>query len=815
MNSDFTGMFSRSSGTVSTGDLLDKNGVIATLDSLDIDLEDDQLISNLQNRINSARDDWDDSSKDGYNLSEKRRLNKLYFDGDQIQNQLKPEQIPYSENQIWVGWSAVLAYLTSRTAQPNVYPSSESATSKRFAVFFEKVLRAHNEMFEFKDLSAKVVNDAGLSYIGGVKLEFNPDYGEHGEIVPELLDPENLVVDYHTAYGKNPEFVSYTSRMTASEMIHRWKDKKEDILKLSSIELEEGKSNLDVILSVTEVWMTYYDSNFDPHEGVVYYSDNVLLEKIKNPNYSYVNENLNILKIPPKPFVFCNIASDGRLLIDKTSPVQQGRIMQDFLNLAGRHSLESSLRSNPTIVVNGGVLNEEDAVNAEKLATQSVITLTDVPQGSNAAAEFGVVPAASVSPELLAQKQDLRTQTLAMIGAPNIITGTGDLGDTEATLGQSEIKKDQAQGRMDLMTRAIEKFYTEYYRLLAHMMSVWYVDKHSFTSSSNSGYKRIFISREMIDTKIEIHVEGNSTLPVNKAEQQSIAEGLLENKAISLLDYYKISGINDPQELYDNYIQFTHDPTSLARKESSEEYEFKAEQLLERFEDEPTVEISDSSDRFIRILRDLTISDEFQEKSKQVQNRFNNYLSEVINDNLKHKIIDNAAQQGVMALEPDLKFTPTQIGAVVQAEGVGAAGGASDPSIPGTPEGNQAMQAVQPPTGQTGNSMQPPMPQPPIQPPQPVTTPQADTAAQAPPASPYQNSQGQVVAPNGEVIDPNHFYTVQELAQMGLSPDNLKAEAIRAQQQITPPQNYPPQIPPNSQQNNTLPPQPQLPVPLQ
>lgn len=766
MYNDFTGMFSKNSGTVSRGDLGTRDGVIESLDSIDIDIPDDELLQNLKTRIDTAQSDWDSSTDDGYNLSEKRRLNKQYFDGNQITNKLKPSQVPYVENQIWVGWSAVLSYLTDSIAQPNVYPSSNSEQARRFGVFFEKVLRAHNDMFEFNNIASKVVNDAGLSYIGCVKLEYDPDCGEDGEIVPKLCDVENLVVDNYTPYGENPGFISYKSRMTASEMIHRWPNKKDDILRISSIGNESGKPQLDAILAVTEVWMTYYDRDFEPQEGCVYFCDNVILEKSKNPNFSYVNNELNILKTPPKPFVFCNISSDGRFLIDKTTPIEQARIMQDFLNLAGRHSLESSLRSNPTLVVNGASLSEDDAVSSDKLATKSVVTLTNVPPTSNATSQFGVVPASVVSPELLAQKQDLRTQTLAMLGAPDIITGTGDKGDTAPTLGQSEIKKDQAQGRLDLMTRSIDKFYTDYYRLLAHMMSIWYTKRHSFTSSSNSGYKRIYISRGMIDTKVEIHVQGGSTLPINKAEQQAIAQGLLENKAISLLDYYKISGIDNPQELYDNYIQFVQNPASLARKEANEADEFTAQQILEQIEDGEEIEVDESSDGFIKALRNKTLSKEFTEKSKSVQTRFKKYLSQVIIDNLKHKIIDNAAQQGVMALEPNLKFTPSQIGAVAQNEGVGAQGGASDSTIPGADEAAKSLGLNPNGTPITQQSMQ---------------TGQAAT----PPGKSYVNAQGQTVAPNGQPIDPNHFYTIQELAAMGLSPDNLQQEAQRAQSTIT------------------------------
>lgn len=798
MANNYTGMFSGNSGLVSKSDLGNRDGVIKSLDSIDITLSDDELLSNLKTRIEDAKADWDDQTDNGYNLSEKRRLNKQYFDGEQIQTKLKGDQIPYVENQIWIGWSAVLAYLTSSVAHPNVYPSSDSSEAKRFGVFFEKVLSAHNDQFEFNNIASKVVNDAGINYIGVIKLEYDPNYGENGEIVPKLIDPENLVVDNHTPYDENPEFISYKSRMTCAEMIHRWPSKKEDILKVASVQTEKGHLNLDTILAVTEVWMTYYDSEFEPCEGVVYFCDDIILEKIKNPNFSYTNSELNIIKTPPKPFVFCNLSPDGRFLIDKTSSIEQARQMQDFLNLAGRHSLESSLRSNPTIVINGASLNENDAVSSEKLATKSVITLTNVPQGSNASSEFGVVPAATISPELLAQKQDLRSQVLAILGAPDVITGSIDNGDLSPTLGQSQIKKDQAQGRLDLMTRSIDKFYTDYYRLLAHFMSVWYQKKHTFTSSTNDGYKRIYISRGMIDTKIEIHVLGGSTLPINKAEQQQIAEGLLENKAISLLDYYKISGLNNSQEMYDNYIQFVKDPFSLARKESSEVDEFTAQQILERFEDEDAVEVIDSSDGLIKSLRNLTLTKEFKSKSKKVQNKFNQYISTVIIENLKRRIIDNAAQQGVMALEPDLKFTPSQIGAVAQAAGAGAPGGASDPTIPGAQQAAQAVGLNPNGTPITRQAV-----------PQPKTT-------IAQPGRSYVNAQGQTIAPNGQVIDPNHFYTVQELATMGLSPQDLQNEAQQALSEagIAPqnqaqPQPQAPQVPPQGQQVPQPQPQPQ------
>ena len=209
-------LLSDDTGNVSRTNISDKDGVIESLNVIDISLDDSELIRNLTARINESKSEWDSKTDDGYNLSEKRRLNKQYYDGNQIHSNLNPSQIPYVENQIWIGWSAVLSYLTSRVAQPSVYPSSDSDDAKRFGVFFEKVLKAHNDKFEFRDISAKVVNDAGLSYIGAVKLEFDPDLGECGEVVPKLVNPENLIVDNNTPYGENPQFIAYKQPISAS-----------------------------------------------------------------------------------------------------------------------------------------------------------------------------------------------------------------------------------------------------------------------------------------------------------------------------------------------------------------------------------------------------------------------------------------------------------------------------------------------------------------------------------------------------------------------------------------------------------------------
>jgi hypothetical protein len=160
-------------------------------------------------------------------------------------------------------------------------------------------------------------------------------------------------------------------------------------------------------------------------------------------------------------------------------------------------------------------------------------------------------------------------------------------------------------------------------------------------------------------------------------------------------------------------------------------------------------------------------------------------MAKVIIENLKRKIVDEAAKQGVMALEPDLKFTPIQIGTAVQAAGAGVPGGASDPTIPGAAQA--AQQAGLNPDGTPQQSQQPTAP---TTPPPQVTT--------------YKDAQGQLVTPNGQSIDPNHFYSIQELAAMGLSPQNLQAEAARAQQQQTP-------LPGSAQQ----PQQPQQPMPQQ
>lgn len=779
------GMF-RSSSQATQSDLTGKEGVIDSLASIDIDLDDDELVQNMKHRIEDARDFWNETSDNGFNLSETRKENNAYYNGHQLMSsELTSDQIPYIENQLFIGESAVESYLTARVAQPQVYPSSNKDADRVFASFFEKVISAHNTRYHFGDIATKAVRDAMINHVGVIKLEFDPDEGKGGDIVPVLVDPVNIVIDNNTKWNENPEFIAYTTKMTAKEMVHRWKNKKKAILEMSGItDSETGKTNLDKIMAVTEVWMTYYDKNFEPCEGVAYFCDDLLLEKTKNPNFIYSKPEMNYFSCPKKPFVFMNINSDGRYLVDKTTPFDQARIMQDFLNISGRHSLESSLRSNPTLVIDGGSISEDDMASSDTLSTRNTIVLTDLNPGENATNKYGVVPAANVSPELMTQKQDIRTQVQALIGAPAEFTGTGDADETAPTATQSMMKKDQASGRLDLMRRAIDIFYANYYRMLTQMACVWYKDPHKFMERSDNHYNAMIIQRENIDTGIEIHVEAGSTAPQDRAGQQSLLQQMLMAKIISPYDWMRIAGVEDFEKVYDNWIKFQNNPSDLAREGLDESDDFNARQILDTFIlDETEPEPDDSRPEFILALRKVTLTDYFRDQSRKVQKKFNEFINATIRKNLSDQILDNAAKDGVMALNPDLKFTPAQIGAVTQA--AGAQGASTDASVEGNPAiaSQIGLNPNGTPLSQGGQTQ---------------GQPQQSMAPQA------QQLQNGMVKIGNNVIDPNHQYSIEELAQLGLSPQDMEAKAQQLQQsgEVQPqqPQGQPPQAPQPQQQ---------------
>jgi len=685
------------------------SGVIDQTPALSFDMADPVIIKSLEQRIQNSKTYWD--QPEGHNLAQSRNETvRMYLGKQQQSTQLYRFQTAYVENQVYVAEEAIVSYLTARNGEPEVFPAQDTVRSKVFAKDLEKALTALADKIKLQQKSESSVRNALNKRLGLVYFYFDPEMGDNGEICCEAVDPDTVVVDKHAKLGENPKYICRFFKMDVNEILSRWPSKKEEVFRSLGI-VRGTPKQLDEVVNVRGVWLTHYDKKFQKQEGVVYYFNDVVLEKSKNPNWLYADKGRNFLSAPLKPFIPLNFDNDGNHYIDVTTPIEQAATMQSVLNKRGRQLMEVADKANGLLVVSSDSgLTKDDLQNMTGDPNQRLIIKT---AGQSARDMVYRVDPPVIPQFLMADKVDLRTQLHSIAGTPSEFTGGSDGSDEEKTLGQSQMKKNQASGRQDLFARSIDRFNTDVYNFMVQMMVVWYTDKHMFTYNGGDGeFDYVVMNRELIEDGIVVNVKSGTNLPFDKERQQYVALAMAKMKLLSPLDIYKMLSIPNPQQVYDNYAKFTADPASLARsaedeKESNAAYVAYTEIMNGKDAEEP----SDTTLEFVLSLRKLMLRDEFFKKDKKLQNNFIKYVEKAVKSLELRSALDQMSENGGPAsLDPAVPIqppqpAPTQGAPAPPLQTAGAPTGSAMPPAPNMPVSqNMAL----PSSGST--------PQPPINP---------------------------------------------------------------------------------------------------
>lgn len=709
-------------------------GLIDTLSGLEIDIPDDELIRNLEDRIKDSQDYW--NAPKGFNLYNTRQENTKLYLGDHLNLQsLYRFQVPYIENQVYVAEQAIKAYLTASQAEPECAPSSDKPQAKQFASDAEKILLAHGlkKKVRIAQKAEHIVQNAMNKRLGLVYFYFDE---ATKEIIPLNLNPEECVIDKNAKQGENPAFFSRDLKMSANEAARRWPKKRRAIFKKLGVSIQPKKSEtqavkdkkMDMILDIREVWVTYYNRKFEPCEAVVYYFKDLVLDRDRNPHWLYASPERNFLEEPFKPVIPLNFDNDGEHWIDNTSALEQAGKLQYILNKRGRQLMELADKANGVLVVDTftTAIQMTDAQDLTRDPNQVIVINTKDAAGKNGESGIFELPPAQIPNNLYQDKVDLRTQIYTLMGAPTDFTGAQDIEGDDDTLGQSQMKKDQAQGRQDLYVRAIERFWDEYYNMLYQLMIVWYDEKHYMRYNGGDGkYDFLTASRDTLDNEVGISVKSGSSLPFDKRRQETVAMALLKEEAISLLDAYKLLHMQNPQQLYDNWAKQKADPMALARDaldniDETKAYVAYVELMNGKTPDAP----DDCTKEFVLTLRKIMIRDDFLKASAKKKQAFLKYYEQALNSLELRTELDIMGKEGVQLLEPQTPMQPLPPPQIMPQPGM-----MPPPGMPGMPPNGMPPQ----PVGQPSNPMQQPIPNqmpapqpmqsaiPPMQPPQQLT----------------------------------------------------------------------------------------------
>lgn len=676
------------------------SGEIDRVPSLDLDISDKDIIRNLNARIEDARTYWD--IPEGFNLRESRNENVRLFLGRQIDvTHLYRFQVPYVENEIFVAVETIVAYLTNQQPQPEVYPAQNTQQSKILAIDLEKALMAHSQKFHLNRILEVCVRDLLLKRIGVIYLHFDPNHGDNGEIIPQPVDPDHLIIDKNAVLGGNPAFICHILKYSVDELVAEYPDKKEDIFEALGIVRGTAKQMTREI-AVRRVWVTHYNEKGKAQEGCVTYFGKLVLAKYKNPNYLYARGK-NFLDIPEKPFIFLNYINDGQHAIDITTPVEQAANMQNILNKRGRQIMENADKANGLLVIStDSGLTKDDAQNLTGDPNQKIIIKT---AGQPVSSLVYQIPPHSLPSYVMDDKMDQRMTIHNIMGTPNEFTGSdNDMPGDGKTLGQSMMAKNQAAGRQDLIVRAIDSFMDHYFKYLVQMMLVWYTGKHFFVYNGGDGeFDYITLHRDLIEEGMAVTVKSGTTLPFDKSRQEAVALNLAKMQMIDPYNLYKDLHMDNPQKRYDAWFKWKTQPDALARDSENDETEAAAYvdfiDILSGKEVKPR---QDATKEHILTHRKQMITDKFLKSPRKIQNNFLTHIEAELASLELRTSLDEMSQQGAEMLNPQIPIQPPM---PPQMPG--------GPSMGMPPTGPPQMGGGMPqPMGAPG--MMPPMGQPPV-----------------------------------------------------------------------------------------------------
>lgn len=641
--------------------IVDQDGKIDDLPLLSVDIPDKDLLQSLRNKIRDSQDYWNQA--DGYNLEYSRNANVRLHLGRHIdKSRLYTYQVPYVDNEIFVGTEAVVAYVTSSAPSAETFPANESQASKILAEDLAQAAEAHGEKYDIAQKIESAVRNMYLKRIGLIKLVFDPDCGEHGDIVPVVVDPENVVIDKNVRLGENPNFIAETMKASVEELCVKFPDKKEEIYRCLGIKRGTPKQ-LGTIVAYREVWFTYYEGEGEDAkkcEGVCWYFKDVLLDKTKNPNWLYKEEGVNVtnfLEAPQKPYIPFNYINDGSHWVDQTTPVEQAAPLQDILNKRGRQIVENADTANSTLVFRSGAITADAAQNLTGDPNQKVIldTKNDPVQSA-----FAEIPPHLLPNYVIDDKIDLRNTIHNILGTPAQFRG--DTSNQVKTLGESNMIKGQASGRQDSLVRAVDRAMDKYFKLLIQMMKVHYTEKHYFSINGEDGeYDFIEISRQSIEDRANIKVQSGSMLPFDKQKHEMVALNLAKMGLIDPYNLYKDLGLKNADNRFDALLKWQMDASTLRDTIIDEMADRTAYidfvQIMNGNDWDSVKPRQDADSKHILAHRKQMISDRFLQSDPERQQALIDHVQQEVNMFSMRTSLDQASQAGLLT-DPTQPITP-------------------------------------------------------------------------------------------------------------------------------------------------------------
>ena len=475
--------------------------VVAQRKLLELETKDEDLVGAINSAIAESVPLKEKIDKEG------KRAEQYWQDGTSADlSQVHPKKAKIVNNRIFMSIETIIPILTSETPEPTIVGELDNATREKL----NKVLKiAYEVKYKLQQKLQRITRHWALYKLGVWKYRWDDGF------ITENVLTEKIGVDPRATDLENCEFMFELMEDKASDLVEKYPEKKTEIT-----EKVGGEENLKSKIKYYEFWG-------GGGEWVAWKMGDIIIDKKKNPNFDYEDDENNLFKKPRFPYLLLNVFQLGRTLFDSTSLIDQSIPLQD-----GISKLENQI-----IDLNEG-LKRVWAASAEAMSYEQFQDLV------NRTGDLGVyydrkTPAGGIQLPLAGRPDTAIFNHLAhLIGQVDNIMGThattrGERSGQE-TLGGRKILMGADLGRLDLIIRNVEQLMEDWFNAYLHMIKVYSLEDTEF----NNGEETVRLSKEEIPKGILVKVKKGSLLPTDKASRAEMA--------IKLAQFDKI----DPESLF-------------------------------------------------------------------------------------------------------------------------------------------------------------------------------------------------------------------------------------------------------------------------
>lgn len=584
-------------------DLRPNEGIIVEQSPLTLELDDEEVVRTTDSWYKDSRKFF----KEKYNLYERRRKLEMMLFGRQIEEkdkrrELKTYESRFLDNVIYEIEASLKPLAMSKLPDMIVSPGNDTEESRKSAEDVTKCIDTDIKKRDNRQTLGLAFKHLPVYFTAVIKVRWDP---EINDIKFEVIHPDYIDIDHtcNTKDANDMKWIAQTLPISVQECVMRFPDKKDALfeqLRTDGIDIGEPNTQpktkgLNTEIKIREIWFDWYkkseqEDKWDKLSCVMWKYGDVVLKKMKNPNFDYQGQNMyysfdpltsekrefkpedlmaymttgtlppnvtketiyrNYFDRPQKPFFFLGYDQWRKIAYDETSRIEQNMRNQENLDRRGKSIMDKLSSRIKHIFSKDGGLKKEDIEQMDlDDPRQDILIEGDVNK------VHGQITPEQPTTQEFKDLGDTRDRMYAVSGATAI---RGQMQSDVATTNQIAREGNFTRAD-DLVEDTINDAFEWMSRNELHFIKLRYTEDHFRKLSGTRGTTTfIKLNGDLIEDGMEVTIKASGT---DKLKTMKTAMDMAGMQMIDPLSFYRDMGLSDPEGRTENLLMFTADPAS-------------------------------------------------------------------------------------------------------------------------------------------------------------------------------------------------------------------------------------------------------------